>query len=160
MDKRMFLALMALAASPAAVPGLEAQVKAAQATGDMSKISREDVLKSIYRVSIAPTGASVGNRVLVKLGHNSTEAGQMTETTRALAKKAGSVEVFRQILDGKTPTGMQFTQQETALLRLASTRLHTKLDGHTWEGSSSIAAGGGAGKQRVWDGRTWEGSSM
>jgi hypothetical protein len=150
MDRRTFLALLALA-SAAGSSELAAQVRQAETTGDMKHISKEDLLRAVYKVSLAPNGATAGTKALIHLGHKQPEAAQIMETTKSIALKAGSYENFRRVVDGQAPKGVKLSAQETALLRSVGRRLTGgaggvtgRFDGNTWEGTG---------------GNTWEGSS-
>lgn len=179
MDSRILAALMTLAAAAGASPALAEELQRyAQQRQEPQRpeqqrpspqdirpehrggaadpratvqISRGSILRSTYNVALSPNGASVGAKAFAQLGYNSSEAAQMTEVARGIARKAGSYENFEAVIDGRSPKGGTLTARETALLRSlaarsggAAYRLHQGLDGHTWEGHG---------------GNTWEGSS-
>ena len=143
MDRRIFVALMTLASAAGVSPVLAEQIRHAEATGDMRHISQDELLRSIYSVSMSPNGARVGAKALVELGHNPQEAAEMTELAISISHKAGSYANFKGLISGDQMGNVQLSAREMALLRSVAARggeaakLHTKWDGRTWEGSSS-----------------------
>lgn len=152
----MFLALTTLASAAAATPGFAEQVRLAAATGNAKHITRDDLLRSVYKVSLSPKGEAVSNKALMELGYNKDEAARLTKLAMDIARMAGSYKGFVAVIDGNAPANVKLSSADTALLRplvvrgAEAARLHTKWDGYTWEGSSIHVK---------WDGRTWEGSA-
>lgn len=143
MDRRKFLALLTLASAATSSAAFAEQVRLAAATGDLARISGDELMMAVYKASLSPEGAAVIVSALVQLGTNKEEAGQIAETARSIASKSGSYENFRAVLQGKTPNQVKLSAKETSLLR------------------SVVAQGGGTTPQRrMWEGssgRTWEG---
>lgn len=161
MDRRIFLALGVLAAA-AGSPAFAEQVRAAREQGGMLHIDRGALVDAIYRVALSRNGAAVGTRALTHLGHNRGEAAQMTRLAIGIARKSGSPESFRMIVDGRLPAGVRLDDRESALLRSVRAGGGSGGPGRTWEGSAMTAAprpGQGA-RPTIWDGRTWEGSEV
>ncbi len=153
----MFLALLTVASAAAATPGLAAQVQLAAATGSIKHISRDDLLQSIYKISLSPKGAAVSNKALMQLGYNKDEAARLSMLAMDIATMAGSYKGFVAVIDGNAPANVKLSSADAALLRplvargKEAAKLHTAWDGRTWEGSSNLHV--------AWDGRTWEGSA-
>ena len=157
MDKKAFLALAILASSAAVSPVFAAEVRRAEAQQDMRHITREELVRAIYDISLSPGGAGTASKALVELGHSREEADEMARLAVDIARKAGSYGNFFALLDGSKPKDVVLSEREVALLRstvggASESRLHTKWDGRTWEGSASKI-------HTKWDGRTWEGSA-
>lgn len=154
MDRRLFLALTTLAAA-AASPVLAQQVARAVATGEAHHISRDEVIRALYRTCTGGNMA-LGIKALTELGHAPGEARELASQASSIAKKSMSFENFRMLLlEGRASKDFMLSDRETALIR----SLHTKWDGRTWEGSAMRAKPRPAKATVGWDGRTWEGSA-
>lgn len=167
MDKRLFAALMTLAAAPGALPGLTAELQAAAVQGP-SAIKHDTVLRSVYEVAITRDGVKVGTKAFMNLGYGPSEAAQLANMAHSLAIKAGSYDRFVAIATGRAPSGVALNPRDRALLRSLNTgasghgksaRLHTGWDSHTWEGRA-VASHNTSVARGIWDGRTWEGSAV
>lgn len=169
MDRRVFLALGVLAAA-AGSPAFAAQVRAASEKGQMLHVHPAELVRAIYRVAMSRNGAAVGTAALIKLGHNRTEAAQMTGLAISIVRKCRSLDNLLMLGEGRRPEGVTLDDREMALLRsvgvprgAAAARTWEGSSGRTWEGSElAVSSGTGAGDDRLhtrWDGRTWEGSS-
>lgn len=150
MDRKLFLALMAVASAATSSPTLAAQVHLAQATGDTSKMSMADFLKAIYALLVTPSGYATCIQGLMSIGYNQQEAMQVTGTAQSIAAKVKTYDNFHALLDGKIPRGVKLSPPEYALLRSSVRRLPPpgspgiRFDGRTWEGSRSGPTWGGS----------------
>lgn len=163
MDKRIFLALTALAVASGS-PVLAQQVRAAQQVNQLHQVSRGEVLRAVYRLSMSGNSGA-GMKPLIALGHSPEEARQMIELTNSIARKAGSAENFMMIANGgEAARSFKLSAREEALIRSVAARMGGTNGGpgRTWEGSELTAASrpGGTLQATVWDGRTWEGSAL
>lgn len=157
MDREVFLALTILASSAAVSPVFAGEVRRAEAEQNTRHITRVELVRAIYDISLCPGGVGTASRALVELGHSRVEADEMARLGADIARKSGSYGNFFALLDGQKPRNVVLSEREVALLRslvrrASASRLHTKWDGRTWEGSASKI-------HTKWDGRTWEGSA-
>jgi len=161
-DKKIFLALMALAVASGS-PALAQQVRAAEQAGQLHQVSRTEVLRAVYRLSLSGNSGA-GLQPLIALGHSPEEARQMIDLTTSIARKAGSAENFMMIASGGVASkDFKLSAREEAMLRSVAARVSggNGGPGRTWEGSElAVAKPRPIGAAINWDGRTWEGNAL